>query len=71
MLGPCWHYVGTFFALGRFFSRLGRLCAILGRFWLFLVVFFAFWSVSGWILERSGTLWGGFGGPKALFFEVF
>ena len=68
MLGPCWRYVGTFFALGRF---LFTSWAFLGRFLLFLVVFFAFWSVLGWILERSGTLQGEFGRPQSLIFRGF
>ena len=60
-----------FSLLVAFFPMLGASGAFPGRFWLLLVVFSAFWTVSGWILERSGTLRGGFGDPKALFFEVF
>ena len=44
-----------FSLLGIFFSLLGASCAFLGRFWLALVVFPAFWIVLGWILGRSGT----------------
>ena len=67
MLGLCWHYVGSFFALGRLFFALGRLLRVLWAFFAHVDLFF---RVSG----RSGS---GFGASRAfcgwsetLFFDV-
>ena len=65
MLGPCWHYVGSFFALGSLFACLARLLtassALSARLGLFCCV-----------LERSGIDFGGFrDGPGMVFGCIF
>ena len=45
-----------FSLLGAFFSLLAASCAFVGRFWLTLIVFFAFRVAPGPILERPGTI---------------
>ena len=53
---PRWHYISTFFALGRFFSFLAVSWALVGLFLLLLVVFFAFWIAAGSIFDGLGRL---------------
>ena len=47
MLGLCWHFF-------RSWARLGRIFRVLLRALALLVVFFAFWSALGTILEPPG-----------------
>ena len=51
-MGPCWHYVGSSFVLGGFFSPLELL---LGTSWLLLARLGHFFDV----LERSRLDFGG------------
>ena len=44
MLGPCWHYVGSFFALGRLFLALGRHLHVC---WAFFTHVRPFFGVTG------------------------
>ena len=68
MLGPCWRYVGSFFALGRFLDALCASCCVL---LLLLAGFDAFWGAPGSILEGSGMLWGGFWRSQGPIFRGF
>ena len=61
MLALCWHYVGTFFVLGRFLCTFWALLAHLGRF-------FRFFGRSG--LDFAGSR-AGFGAFKPTFFDFF
>ena len=70
-LGPCWHYVGTFFALWRFFSFLRASYALLARFSVVLGVFFTSWDAPNSILEGPGRLRGRFSRPRGLIFPGF
>ena len=71
MLEPCWHYVGTFFALWRFFSFLRTSYALLARFPVVLGAFCASWDAPNSILEGPGRLWGRFSRPRGLIFPGF
>ena len=67
LLGPCWHYVGSFFALGRLFLALGRLLRVCKAFFTYVRLFFR-------VLGRSGSDFGlsrdDFEGAETLFFNV-
>ena len=64
MLGPCWHYVGTFFVLGRLFCVLGCLLRVCSAFFTHVRLFF---RVSGRSGSDLGTSKGILEGPKLLF----
>ena len=68
LLGPCWYYVGTFFALGRFSDAFSASCCVLLPP---LAGFDAFWGAPGSILAGSGTLRGGFWRPQGPIFRGF
>ena len=65
---PCWHYVGTFFALGRFFFALGRL---LGACWAFDAHVGRFFCVLGRSKSDFAASGTDFGRPETSFFDVF
>ena len=46
-MGPCWHYVGSFFALGRFFSLWNASRTFVGRFFSHVRLFFRVLGGSG------------------------
>ena len=58
--GPCWGYVGSFFALGRLFFALGHILnhflLILNAFWSLVLLFFACWDAQNMILEGPGKV---------------
>ena len=58
--GPCWGYVGSFFALGRLFFALGHILnhflLILNAFWSLVLPFFACWDAQNMILEGPGKV---------------
>ena len=56
MLGPCWHYVGSFFAFGRLFHSGTPLARLLGVFLLTFDFFFAFWVAPGRMFGHPGTI---------------
>ena len=65
---PCWSHLGTIF---RSWALLRRILCFLLRLLSFLAGFYASWGALArfWrVLKGSGD---GFGGPKALFCEVF
>ena len=67
MLGPCWRYVGSFFALGRFLDVFCASCCVL----LALVaVFMAFWYALGSIFKGLGLSKEGFGASWTLLFAT-
>ena len=68
MLGLCWHYVGSFFALGPFLDAFCASCCVLLSP---LVGFGALWGAPGSILAASGTLRGGFWRPQGLIVRGF
>ena len=68
MLGLCWHYVGSFFALGRALDAFSASCCVLLPP---LAGFDAFWGTPGSILAGSGTLRGGFWRSKGPIFRSF
>ena len=59
MLGPCWHYVGTFFALVRLVFALGRLLRACSTFFAHVVRFFRVSGRSGSGLGASKDDFGG------------
>ena len=65
-MGPCWHYVGSFFGLGVFFSLWNASRTFVGRFFSHVRLFR--------VLGGSGSdVWASrdnFQGPKLLFFGV-
>ena len=63
----CWHYVGSFFALGRLFLALGRLVRVCTAFFTHVRLFFRVLGRSGSDFRASG---GNLEGPK-LFFRCF
>ena len=67
-LGLCWHYVGSFFALGRALDAFSASCCVLLPP---LAGFDAFWGTPGSILTGSGTLRGGFWRSKGPIFRSF
>ena len=64
LLGPCWHYVGSFFALGRFFSLWNASRTFVGRFFTHVRLFFRVLGGSGSDVWASRD---NFEGPKLLF----
>ena len=66
-LGSCWHYVGSFFALGRLFLALGRLVCVCKTFFTHVRLFFRVLGRSGSDFRASGE---NVEGPK-LFFRCF
>ena len=67
LLGPCWHYVGSFFALGRLFFALGRLLRV---WWACFPHVRLFFSRFGWLRVGFSGLRGEFGGSETVFFGV-
>ena len=57
MLGPCWHYVGSLFALGRVLAAFFASCCVLLPL---LAAFGASRHAPGSIFEGFGALQGGF-----------
>ena len=56
-MGPCWHYVGSFFALGRLFFTLERLSHVCWAFFYSRsTFFFAFWVAPGRMFGHPGTI---------------
>ena len=68
MLGPCWHYVGSFFALGRLFFDLGWFLSDSWTFFPHVGCFFRALNRSGHDFEGSGA---GFGALKTTFVADF
>ena len=64
---PCWHYVGTFFALGRLFLALGRLLRVC---WAFFAHVGRFFRVLGRSRSGFGASRDNFGGSETSFFDV-
>ena len=57
MLGPCKHYVGAFFGLGRLFVALGRLLRVCWAFFAHVgCFFFAFGATPGGKSEHPNTM---------------
>ena len=63
-MGPCWHYVGSFFALGRLFLALGRPLRVCKAFFTHVRLFFRVLGRSGSDFPASGD---NLEGPKLLF----
>ena len=68
MLGPCWPYVGTFFALERLFFALGWFLSASCTFFAHVGRFFRALGRSGLDFGWSGA---GFGAFKTEFVEDF
>ena len=64
LLGPCWHYVGSFFALGRLFLALGRHLHVCWAFFTHVRLFFRVLGGAGSDFQASGD---NLEGPKLLF----
>ena len=64
LLGPCWHYVGSFFALGRLFLALGRHLRVCWAFFTHVRLFFRVLGGAGSDFQASGD---NLEGPKLLF----
>ena len=64
LLGPCWHYVGSFFALGRLFLALGRHLRVCWAFFTHVRLFFRVLGGAGSDFQASG---GNLEGLKLLF----
>ena len=67
LLGPCWHYVGSFFALGRLCLALGRHLHVRWAFFTHVRLFFRVLGGAGSDFQASGD---NLEGPK-LFFSMF
>ena len=67
MLGPCWHYVGSFFALGRLFFTLERLSHVC---WAFFYSRSTFFARFGWLRVGCLGIQGQFRGSETTFFGV-
>ena len=67
LLGPCWHYVGSFFALGRLFFTLERLSHVC---WAFFYSRSTFFSRFGWLRVGCLGIQGQFRGSETTFFGV-
>ena len=63
-MGPCWHYVGSFFALGRLFLALGRHLRVCWAFFTHVRLFFRVLGGAGSDFQASGD---NLEGPKLLF----
>ena len=68
MLGPCWHAVDSFFALGRLFFALGWFLSASCGFFAHVGRFFRALGRSGLDLGWSGE---GFGAFKTTFVDDF
>ena len=66
-MGPCWHYVGSFFALGRLFFTLERLSHVC---WAFFYSRSTFFSRFGWLRVGCLGIQGQFRGSETTFFGV-
>ena len=66
-MGPCWHYVGSFFALGRLFFALERLSRVC---WAFSYSCSTFFSRFGWLRVGCLGIQGQFRGSETTFFGV-
>ena len=65
--GPCWGYVGSFFALGRLFRSRAHLKPLLAHLERFLVARSPFFRVLGRSKHDFGVSGQGFGGSETLF----
>ena len=67
MLGPCWHYVGSFFALGHLFFSLERLSHV---GWAFFYSRSTFFLRFGWLRVGCLGIQGQFRGSEITFLGV-
>ena len=68
MLGPCWHYVGSLFALGRILAAFFATCCVLLPL---LAAFGASRHAPGSIFEGFGSLQGGFCSLRRCFLNFY